>query len=202
MRSLDYAHLIMSAEPPFNLVPPERKNMPGRFLCSFSFARPKENEPKEKGAPRKFLTSRANPSADDFVSPASLRACTTKSFTASIDGTKFSQGVLILLCMGKPIPAKAGTGGVRSGNESIEGLNFGANAGLHPDMHALRAPKFLACAVAIHSCVTISDVLFGYPARGGITAPLQGTRCSVRARRGKHARKVSVFILFCSSKRK
>jgi len=106
------------------------------------------------------------------------------------------------LCVGKPIPAKAGTGGVRSGNESIEGLNFGTNVELHPDMRALRAPKFLACAVAIHSCVTISDVLFGYPARGGITAPLQGTRCSVRARRGKHARKVSVFILFCSSKRK
>jgi len=100
------------------------ENMPGRFLCSFSFARPKENEPKEKDAPRKFLTSRASPSADDFVRPASLRACTTKSFTASIDGTKFSQGVLMLLCVAKPIPAKAGTGGVRSGNESIEGLKF------------------------------------------------------------------------------
>jgi|GEM_PF-5694816 len=48
----------------------------------------------------------------------------------------------MLLCAGKPIPAKAGTGGVRSGNESIEGLNFGANAELHPDIHTLRAPKF------------------------------------------------------------
>jgi len=108
----------------------------------------------------------------------------------------------MLLCVAKPIPAKAGTGRVRSGNESIEGLNFGANAGLHSDTHALRAPKFPACAVAIDSCVTISDVLFGYPARGGITAPLQGPRSSVRARRGKHARKVFMFIFFCSSKRK
>jgi hypothetical protein len=108
----------------------------------------------------------------------------------------------MLLCVAKPIPAKAGTGGVRSGNESIEGLNFGANAGLHPDMHTLRAPKFLASAAAIDSRVTISDVLFGYPATGGITARLQALGCSVRARRGKHARKVSVFIFFCSSKRK
>jgi hypothetical protein len=75
-----------------------------KLLCSFSFARPKENEPKvpvygmpysgKKDIPRKFFTSRAHPSADDFVSPACCPTSPTKSFAASADGTEFSQRVI------------------------------------------------------------------------------------------------------------
>jgi hypothetical protein len=68
--------------------------------CSFSFARLKENEPKEKDAVRKFFTSRATASADDFVSPTCFPTCSTKSFTAPTDGTKFSQGAISFCAWG------------------------------------------------------------------------------------------------------
>ena len=88
----------------FHIEMPHRNVAAGRkgYRCSFSFARPKENEPKEKDAPRKFFTSRATPPADDFVGPACFPTCSTKSFTASTDGTKFSQGFFRFLCVGQP----------------------------------------------------------------------------------------------------
>jgi len=69
---------------------------------------------------------------------------------------------------GQTDPRESGDRRCAVGNESIEGLNFGANGESSPNMHTLWAPKFLACGVAIDSRVTISDVLFGYPATGGI----------------------------------
>jgi len=111
MRSLDYAHLIMSAEPPFNLSRQREKTCPEGFYVHFLLLVQKKMNERKRIPPvagRKFLTSRANPSADDFVSPASLRACTTKSFTASIDGTKFSQGGFDAFVRGQTDPRESG----------------------------------------------------------------------------------------------